>query len=77
MSSVDGCKRKEAARHNQDAEKHLVVDNRRIFMNKKNLAITPGKPQAATQAKYAFVPPAPYLPVSGHFRTHISSYLQL
>jgi len=26
--------------------------------------LTPGKPQAATQAKYSFVPPAPYLPVS-------------
>jgi len=26
---------------------------------KKWLPITPAKPQAATQAKYAFVPPAP------------------
>jgi len=37
-----------------------------IIEDKKTRAITPGKPQAATQAKYAFVPPAPYLPVRGN-----------
>jgi len=70
--------RKETARDIQVAEKPQVIDNWRIFMNKKKLALTSGKPQAATQAKYAFVPPAPYLPVIGNFKTHYftSLYIQ-
>jgi len=43
------------------------ADKERI--KKKYLPLTSGKPQAATQAKYAFVPPAPYLPVMAKFRT--------
>ena len=35
---------------------------------KKLQPLTPAKPQAATQAKYAFAPPAPWLPVSGNSR---------
>ena len=39
-----------------------------FYVDKKTRRITPGKPQAATQAKYAIVPPAPYLPVRANFR---------
>jgi len=47
----------------QDVEKHLLVNNRRIFMN-KNLAITPAKPQAATQANTPSFRPRPSYPLA-------------
>jgi len=53
----------------RNTRKALLLAELRNITSQQKLPITPGKPQAATQAKYAFAPPAPYLPVSGYFRT--------
>jgi len=61
----------------RNTRKALLLAELRNITSQQKLPITPGKPQAATQAKYAFVSPAPYLPVSGKHKTHISWFLQL
>jgi len=48
----------------RNTRKALLLAELRNITSQQKLPITPGKPQAATQAKYAFAPPAPYLPVS-------------
>jgi len=39
---------------------HIWYDGFPIAIHIKLLPLTPAKPQAATQAKYAFAPPAPF-----------------
>ena len=63
MEIADERRRKETAKDCQDAEKHLVIDNRRIFMKKKKRLITPAKPQAATQAITPSLRPRPSYPL--------------
>jgi len=60
----------------RNTRKALLLAELRNITSQKKLPITPGKPQAATQAKYAFVPPAPYLPVVRHVRIALSSTSQ-
>jgi hypothetical protein len=56
---------------------HSYNENIVVYDVKKTRVLTSGKPQAATPAKYAFVPPAPYLPVSTKSRAGRFSFLQM
>jgi len=61
----------------RNTRKALLLAELRNITSQQKLPITPGKPQAATQAKYAFVSPAPYLPVSTYCRARRFSFLQV
>jgi len=56
----------------RNTRKALLLAELRNITSQQKLPITPGKPQAATQAKYAFAPPAPYLPVMANKRGVLS-----
>jgi len=60
----------------RNTRKALLLAELRNITSQQKLPITPGKPQAATQAKYAFVSPAPYLPVSCKKRSGSSNSIK-